>query len=327
MDEETILAPSARGGALPVAGDSGPDTAGPLRDLADDSTIVGPGPPPVSEGGPGEGIGPYRLVREIGEGGMGVVFLAEQERPVRRRVALKLIRPGMDTGRVVARFELERQALALMEHPNIARVLDAGATGDGRPFFVMELVDGIALTQYCDRQALTPRERLEIFVLVCQAIQHAHQKGVIHRDIKPSNVLVALHDGRHVPKVIDFGVAKAIGEPLTDDTDATQFGMIVGTLEYMSPEQADPGSMDVDTRADIYSLGALLYELLVGSTPLVREKIRGVAHSEVLRRIREESPPTPSARLAASKGVAAIAASRQTEPPGWPAWLGATWTG
>jgi eukaryotic-like serine/threonine-protein kinase len=270
--------------------------------------------PAITEG-PGIRIGPYKLLQQIGEGGMGTVFMAEQEHPVRRRVALKVIKTGMDTGQVVARFEAERQALAIMDHPNIAHVLDAGATDTGRPFFVMELVKGVPITEFCDRNHLSPKERLEIFIPVCLAIQHAHQKGIIHRDIKPSNVLVTLHDGKPVPKIIDFGVAKAIDQRLTDKTMFTEFGQIVGTLEYMSPEQAEMGALDIDTRTDIYSLGVLLYELLTGSTPLEREKIRKAAYAEILKRIREEEPTKPSTRLSESKdALPSISAQRKIEP-------------
>jgi serine/threonine protein kinase/tetratricopeptide (TPR) repeat protein len=265
--------------------------------------------------GPGTVIGPYRLLEQIGEGGMGVIYVAEQTHPVRRRVALKIIKPGMDTRQVIARFEAERQALALMDHPNIARVLDAGTTAAGRPYFVMELVKGVPITTYCDTVRLPAKNRLELFVAVCQAIQHAHQKGIIHRDIKPSNVLVAMVDGNPTPKVIDFGVAKASDQRLTEQTVFTQHGSIVGTLEYMSPEQAELTGLDIDTRTDIYALGVLLYELLTGTTPLTREKVRQAPYPEILRRIREEEPPKPSTRLSDSDDrLASLAALRRTEP-------------
>ncbi|MFO0949706.1 MAG: protein kinase [Isosphaeraceae bacterium] len=268
---------------------------------------------PTGEG-PGSRIGPYKLLEAIGEGGMGSVYMAEQTAPVRRMVALKVIKPGMDSRLILARFEAERQALALMDHPNIARVLDAGTTEQGRPYFVMELVKGIAITRYCDERKLTPRERLELFVPVCRAVQHAHQKGIIHRDLKPSNVLVALYDGRPVSKVIDFGVAKATGPALTEATLFTGFGTVVGTPEYMSPEQAELNQLDVDTRSDVYSLGVLLYELLTGTTPLDRGRLKQAAILEVLRVIREEEPLRPSTRLSTAEELPSIAASRNVEP-------------
>src|SRR5437868_4000967 len=264
---------------------------------------------------PGTVIGPYKLLQQIGEGGMGTVFMAEQTQPVQRKVALKIIKPGMDSRQVIARFEAERQALAMMDHVNIARVLDANATEAGRPYFVMELVHGVPITKYCDDNRLTPRQRLELFVPVCQAIQHAHQKGIIHRDVKPSNVMVTLYDGKPVPKVIDFGVAKATEQKLTERTLFTQYGTMVGTLEYMSPEQAEMSALGVDTRSDIYSLGVLLYELLTGSTPLTHKRMKEAAFAEILRMIKEEEPPKPSTRLSDSgAALASISAQRQMEP-------------
>jgi serine/threonine protein kinase len=262
----------------------------------------------------GTDIGPYRLREPIGEGGMGTVYLAGQTAPVRRSVALKVIKPGMDSGQVLARFDAERQALALMDHPNIAKVLDAGTTAHGRPYFVMELVKGRPITRFCDEHRLSLRGRLELLIPVCQAVQHAHQKGVIHRDLKPSNVLVGLYDGQSVPKVIDFGVAKATGNKLTEATFLTGFGVLVGTPEYMSPEQALMDNVDVDTRSDVYSLGVLLYELLTGSTPLDRDRLKRTTPLELLRVIREDEPPRPSARLGVSDQLPGIAACRNVEP-------------
>lgn len=287
-----------------------------------DSAITLANPPQQTRDGawpdqtlqPGGQAGPYKLLQRIGEGGMGTVYLAEQERPIRRRVALKVIKPGMDSARVIARFEAERQALAMMDHPNIARVLDAGATESGQPYFVMELVQGVRITQYCDENRLSLRERLELFLAVCQAIQHAHQKGIIHRDIKPSNVLVALYEGRPAPKVIDFGVAKATEQRLTEHTLCTLQGTAVGTPEYMSPEQAEASALGVDTRSDIYSLGVLLYELLTGTTPWERERVRSLGFSEFVRLLNEEQPPKPSKRLSASERPAAVAAQRNAAP-------------
>ena len=269
---------------------------------------------PVNEG-PGAVIGRYKLREQIGKGGMGVVYVAEQEKPVRRKVALKIIKPGMDTKEVIARFEAERQALALMDHPNIAKVLDAGSTESGRPYFVMELVRGIPIAEYCDIKRLSVRERLDLFVQVCQAVQHAHQKGIIHRDIKPTNVLVADHDGKPVPKVIDFGVAKATNQRLTERTIYTRFQQMIGTPMYMSPEQAEFSGLDVDTRSDIYSLGVLLYELLTGTTPFDKEHFATAAYDEIRRIIREEDPPKPSTKISVLGETATeVSVARQTDP-------------
>ena len=261
-------------------------------------------------------IGRYKLLEKIGEGGCGVVYMAEQQKPVRRRVALKIIKLGMDTKSVIARFEAERQALALMEHPNIARVLDAGATDKGRPFFVMELVRGFKITEYCDKNNLPMPQRLGLFIQVCQAIQHAHQKGLIHRDIKPSNILVTLHDGVPVPKVIDFGIAKAIDEPLTDKTLFTSYAQLIGTPAYMSPEQAEMSGLDIDTRSDVYSLGVLLYELLTGKTPFDGQELVKSGVDNLRRTLREEEPARPSTMVTTMQGneLIATAERRRSEP-------------
>src|SRR5262249_2116025 len=269
-------------------------------------------PPPFE--GLGTVIGPYKLLQQLGEGGMGTVWMAQQTEPVKRLVGIKLIKASMDSRQVIARFEAERQALPVMDHPNIAKVFDAGQAPDGRPFFVMELVKGVRLTKYCDEHRLTPKERLELFIPVCQAIQHAHQKGIIHRDIKPSNVLVALYDGKPVPKVIDFGVAKAAGQTLTEKTLVTGFGSLVGTLEYMSPEQAEVNQLDIDTRSDIYSLGVLLYGLLTGSPPFSQKELEKAGMLEMLRVIREQEPSKPSTELSTAEGLPTLAANRGTEP-------------
>ncbi len=262
----------------------------------------------------GMSIGPYKLQQLIGEGGFGSVFMAEQEKPVARKGALKIIKLGMDTHQVVARFEQERQALAMMDHPNIARVLDAGATEAGRPYFVMDLVKGDPISTYCDKNNLSIGARLELFGQVCSAVQHAHSKGIIHRDIKPSNILVSTSDGKPMAKVIDFGIAKATASKLTERTLFTEHQQLIGTPEYMSPEQAE-GSLDIDTRTDVYSLGVLLYQLLTGSTPFEGEDLRSAAYGEIQRIIREVDPPKPSTRLSeASEGIASVAAKRQTEP-------------
>jgi serine/threonine protein kinase len=254
-------------------------------------------PPETGDEAVGLTIGRYKLLEKIGEGGCGVVYVAEQTEPVRRRVALKVIKLGMDTRQVVARFEAERQALAMMDHPNIAKVLDAATTETGRPYFVMELVRGIRITDYCDQANLSTKERLDLFIKVCQAIQHAHQKGIIHRDIKPSNILVTLHDGVPVPKVIDFGIAKATEGRLTDATVYTQLPHFIGTPAYMSPEQAEMSGLDIDTRSDIYSLGVLLYELLVGSTPFDGKELMQSGIDAMRKTIREKEPVRPSTRL------------------------------
>jgi serine/threonine protein kinase len=284
-----------------------PAVPGTVRDIkalpADDAT--------------GTRIGPYKLLQKIGEGGCGVVYMAEQEEPIRRRIALKVIRLGMDTKEVIARFEAERQALALMDHPNISRVFDAGATDAGRPFFAMELVRGVKITDYCDQNNLSTAGRLNLFIQVCHAIQHAHQKGIVHRDIKPSNILVTLQDGEPVPKVIDFGIAKATQGRLTDRTLFTAFEQFIGTPAYMSPEQAQLSSVDVDTRSDIYSLGVLLYELLTGRTPFETKELLQAGLDEIRRHIREVEPPKPSTRLSTLEAAAltTTAHHRATEPP------------
>ena len=271
---------------------------------------------PAPREGEGSIIGPYKLLQNIGEGGCGVVYMAEQQKPVVRRVALKIIKLGMDTKQVIARFEAERQALAMMEHPNIAKVLDAGATETGRPYFVMELVRGVPITEFCDQQNLSTNERLMLFMDVCSAIQHAHQKGVIHRDIKPSNILVTMHDHKAVPKIIDFGIAKATQQRLTDKTLFTQFHQFMGTPAYMSPEQAQMSGLDIDTRTDIYSLGVLLYELLTGRTPLDAKELTKADYDEMRRRIRDEDPLYPSTQLTSmnAEELTTIAKRRNTEP-------------
>src|ERR1700722_7094231 len=256
----------------------------------------------------------YRLLEEIGEGGMGTVWVAEQTQPVRRRVVIKLIKSGMDTRQVLSRFELERQALAVMDHPNIAKVLDGGVTEQGYPFFVMEYVKGVPITEYCDQARVNVDGRLNLLGQVCQAVQHAHQKGIIHRDLKPSNILVCLYDGRPIPKVIDFGLAKAMNQALTEHTLYTAHGVMVGTPLYMSPEQAQFNNLDVDTRADIYSLGVILYELLTGTTPLDRKRFKDAAWQEIVRLIKEEEPSKPSTKLSGSGSLPSVAAQRNLEP-------------
>ncbi len=263
---------------------------------------------------PGTPVGPYQIQQLLGEGGMGVVYVAKQSSPVKRQVALKILRPGDNSRNVLARFEQERHALAMMDHPGIAKILDAGTTEDGRPFFVMELVRGIPLNDYCDRENLSPLERLQLFLPVCAAVQHAHQKGIIHRDLKPSNILVALYDGQPIPRVIDFGVAKAVDFRLAEESVYTEVGSIVGTVEYMAPEQAELINLDIDTRADVYALGVVLYELLTGSPPFTRKQLRSAAFDEMLRMIREVDPPKPSTKISSSGEIASIAAHRKLEP-------------
>src|SRR5262249_29352528 len=264
---------------------------------------------------PGQVIaGRYKLREKLGQGGMGTVFVADQTEPVQRRVALKIIRAGLDTHHLLARFEQERQALALMDHPNIAKVFDAGMDQAQRPYFAMELVKGLPLTKYCDEAKLSPRQRLELFIPVCQAVQHAHQKGIIHRDLKPSNILVGLYDGRPVPKVIDFGVAKATGPRLTPQSVYTEVGSMIGTFEYMSPEQAELNNLDIDTRSDIYALGVILYELLTGAVPFSRKELEKAGLAEMLRVIKEIEPAKPSTKLSHSGTLPSIAANRHTEP-------------
>jgi len=285
--------------------------------LAPDESEVAATNAPLAEGEiPGNWIGPYRIAAKMGEGGCGEVYLAEQQQPVRRRVALKIIKLGMDTRAVIARFNAERQALAMMDHPGIAKVFDAGATSAGRPYFVMELVSGLKITEFCDKAKLDLRGRLDLFTQVCHAIQHAHQKGVVHRDIKPSNILVAWQDGRPCPKVIDFGIAKATEDRLSDHTVLTAQSQLMGTPAYMSPEQADMSGLDIDTRSDVYSLGALLYELLTGRTPFDPKELTQSGMQELRRTICEKDPPCPSALLASLGGedLAAVARARRMEP-------------
>jgi serine/threonine protein kinase len=278
------------------------------------ASVVPPESQPLGEG-PGTTIGRYKLLQQIGEGGFGIVFMAEQQEPVRRMVALKIIKAGMDTREVIARFEAERQALALMDHPNIARVLDGGSTASGRPYFVMDLVKGIPITEFCDQNHLSTEARLRLFMKVCAGVQHAHQKGIIHRDLKPTNVLVTVQEGEPVPKVIDFGIAKAIGQKLTERTLFTRFEQLIGTPAYMSPEQAEWSGVDIDTRSDIYSLGALLYELLTGTTPFEKETLARAALDEVRRMLRETELPTPSTRLQGlGQRLDEVARQRHTEP-------------
>ncbi len=297
--ERLLEADDRTGGILERGPDAGP-TEAPEPD----------GPPLLPER---VFAGRFKLRQKLGEGGMGEVWVADQAAPVQRRVAIKVVRPGLDSERMLARFDQERQALALMDHPNIAKVLDAGEA-DGRPYFVMELIKGVPITDYCDKARLSPRERLALFVPVCEAVQHAHQKGVVHRDLKPSNILVALYDGRPVPKVIDFGIAKATGPRLTDRSIYTEVGALIGTLEYMAPEQAELNNLDIDTRADVYALGAILYELLTGSVPFSRQELQAAGFLEMLRVIREVEPPRPSTKLSKSGTLPSVADVRRTDP-------------
>src|SRR5256886_9908100 len=309
--EELIEANNAAGGFLGGAGDT--------VQRATKKNLHGTVFPEAITEQAGDKIGRYKLLQKIGEGGCGVVYMAEQAEPVRRRVALKIIKPGMDTKGVIARFEAERQALALMDHPHIAKVFDAGATQSGRPYFVMELVRGAKITEYCNQLSLTTEDRLRLFVQVCQAVQHAHQRGIIHRDIKPSNILITQSlEGVAMPLVIDFGVAKATTDQrLTDKTVFTAFEMLIGTPAYMSPEQATLSSVDVDTRTDIYSLGVLLYELLTSSTPFETEELLKAGLDEIRKVIREQEPPRPSTRLSkmTEANLTTIAQHRRSEPP------------
>ena len=310
--------------ALLAAHDAPTDYFNEIEKAADDAAPGTGRVAPLRDGSVDRRIGRYKLLQKIGEGGFGIVYMAEQEEPVRRKVALKIIKPGMDTKAVVARFEAERQALAMMDHPCIAQVFDGGAVEERddrgevigeRPYFVMELVRGVPITDYCDQNRLPTRARLELFVSVCHAVQHAHQKGIIHRDIKPSNVMVTLHDGKPVVKVIDFGIAKAIHQRLTERTMFTEFGQMIGTPQYMSPEQAEMSGLDVDTRSDVYSLSVLLYELLTETTPLEAESLRAVGYAEIQRMIREQEPPKPSRRVStAGEMRTAIAEHRSVSP-------------
>lgn len=305
---ESLLQAFERGAAFLASPTAHPEQKDPAGTTAAATVVASP------HEGPGTRIGHYKLLQLIGEGGFGSVFLAEQEKPVARRVALKIIKLGMDTKAVIARFEAERQALALMDHANIAKVLDAGATETGRPYFVMELCKGDPIAEYCDKNNLSISDRLELFEQVCTAVQHAHTKGIIHRDIKPSNILVSTQDGRPHARVIDFGIAKATASKLTEKTLFTEHKALIGTPEYMSPEQAE-GSLDIDTRTDVYSLGVLLYELLTGTTPFTSQELRSGAYAEIQRIIREVEPPKPSTRLSHNTDtLASVAARRHTEP-------------